>query len=46
MSSSNSTNTNCEVPWPTFGFQTNMDTAYRQKKPDRPKSKKENLLHP
>jgi hypothetical protein len=24
--------TNCEILWPTFGFQTNVDTAYRQKR--------------
>jgi hypothetical protein len=25
---SNSTITNCEVPWPTFGFQANVGTAF------------------
>jgi hypothetical protein len=29
---SNSTITNCEVSWPTLGFQANVDTEYRQKK--------------
>jgi hypothetical protein len=29
---SNSAITNCEVPWPIFGYQTNVDTAYRKKR--------------
>jgi hypothetical protein len=33
--------TNCEVPWPTFGFQANVGTAFSQKKKrDRPNSKR------
>jgi hypothetical protein len=28
---SNTAIANCGVPWPTFGFQTNVDTACRQK---------------
>jgi hypothetical protein len=31
---------NCKVPWPTFGFQANLEAAYsHRKKTDRPKSK-------
>jgi hypothetical protein len=29
---SDSTVTNCEVPWPTFGFQANSGTAFSQKR--------------
>jgi hypothetical protein len=29
---SDSTITNCEVPWPTFGFQANVGTAFSQEK--------------
>jgi hypothetical protein len=37
---SDSTITNCEVPWPTLEFQANVSTAFSQKKKtDRPKSK-------
>jgi hypothetical protein len=36
---SDSTITNCEVPWPTFGFQANVGTAFGPKKENRHKSK-------
>jgi hypothetical protein len=43
---SDSTITNCEVPWPTFGFQANVGTAFSQKKKtDRPKNKRFVLGH-